>query len=276
MRIADALRRAASRLSGVSQSPRLDAEILLAYCMSRSRSSLFAYADEPLEPALSERLEQLVTARVSGQPVAYLIGRREFWSLSLAVNPAVLVPRADTECLVEWALALSLPADARVADLGTGSGAIALALAHERPHWQLWATDLSPAALAVAQANAMTHGLKRVEFAQGRWCAALPAHAALQLIVANPPYLAADDPHLPELSAEPQQALISGPQGLDDLAELCSSAGGYLACGGYLLLEHGCDQGAAVRALLTQAGFADVHTRRDYGGHERVSGGRWT
>lgn len=274
MRIADALQQAASRLGGVSQSPRLDAEVLLAHCLSRTRSSLFAYADDAVEPAAGERFEQLIAARAGGQPVAYLLGRWEFWSLSLQVNPAVLVPRADTECLVEWALELPLPADACVADLGTGSGAIALALAHERPGWQLRATDLSPAALAVAQANALDHGLHRIQFSCGRWCAALPAQAELHLIVANPPYLAASDPHLPMLHAEPAQALIAGPQGLEDLAELSAHAGRYLRAGGHLLLEHGHEQGAAVRALLAQAGYADVHSRRDYGGHERVSGGR--
>ncbi|MHA7817819.1 MAG: peptide chain release factor N(5)-glutamine methyltransferase [Pseudohaliea sp.] len=261
--------------SGDHDEARRDAEVLLGHCLGRPRSWLFTWpeAEVPAEPAA--RYRKLLARRRAGQPVAYLVGERDFWTLTLRVTGATLVPRPDTETLVSWALELPLPDDARVLDAGTGSGAIALALATERPRWRVTAVDRDPAALAVAAGNADRLGLGRVRFFESDWFAAL-AGERFDLVVANPPYLAADDPHLagPALAHEPVQALVAGPTGLEDLAALVAAAPGQLVPGGWLLLEHGCDQGAAVRGLLAGAGFDAVATRRDLAGLERASGGR--
>ncbi len=254
---------------------RRDAEVLLGHCLGRPRSWLFTWpeAEVPAEPAA--RYRNLLARRRGGEPVAYLVGERDFWSLSLRVTGATLVPRPDTETLVSWALELALPDEARVLDAGTGSGAIALALASERPRWRVTAVDRDPAALAVAAGNAQRLGLERVRFLVSDWFAALGGER-FDLVVANPPYLAADDPHLagPALAHEPAQALVAGPTGLEDLATLAAMAPAHLADGGWLLLEHGCDQAEAVRGLLAGAGFDAVATRRDLAGLERASGGR--
>jgi release factor glutamine methyltransferase len=261
--------------SGGDGEARRDAEVLLGHCLGRPRSWLFTWpeAEVPAEPAA--RYRDLLARRRAGEPVAYLVGERDFWSLSLRVTGATLVPRPDTETLVSWALELALPDDARVLDAGTGSGAIALALATERPRWRVTAVDRDPAALAVASGNAQRLGLGRVRFLVSDWFAALEGDS-FDLVVANPPYLAADDPHLsgPSLAHEPVQALVAGPTGLEDLAALAATAPAHLAGGGWLLLEHGCDQAAAVRGLLAGAGFDAVATRRDLAGLERASGGR--
>ncbi|GAP66110.1 (protein release factor)-glutamineN5-methyltransferase [Mizugakiibacter sediminis] len=218
----------------------------------------------------------LLARRLAGEPVAYLVGRRGFWSLELEVTPATLIPRAETERLVELALA-RLPADAaaRVADLGTGSGAIALAIARERPRARVVATDASAEALAVARRNAARLGLGNVVFAQGDWCAALGEARDFDLIVSNPPYIAAGDPHLGEgdLRFEPAAALASGADGLDAIRRIVRDARAHLRPGGGLLFEHGYRQGAAVRALLAAAGYREVFSARDLEGRERVSGG---
>ena len=253
---------------------RRDGEVLLGYCLGRPRSWLFTWpeAEVPAEPAA--RYRDLLARRRAGVPVAYLVGERDFWSLSLRVTRSTLVPRPDTETLVSRALALALPDDARVLDAGTGSGAIALALASERPGWRVSAVDRDPAALAVAAGNAERLGLGRVRLLESNWFAAL-AGERFDLVVANPPYLAADDPHLagPALAHEPERALVAGPTGLEDLAALTAAAPAHLAPGGWLLLEHGCDQGAAVRSLLADAGFEAVATHRDLAGLERASEG---
>ena len=258
------------RLSSV-----LDAELLLGHVLGRDRTHLRTHPESPVDAAQARAYAQALERRAAGEPVAYVVGYREFWSLRIAVNPAVLVPRPETELLVERALALRAAAESRVADLGTGSGAIALALAHERPEWHVVATDASRAALAVARANARALGLERVELVEGDWLAPL-AGRTFDLIVSNPPYVAPDDPVLAEapLRFEPRIALA--PPGSDALAclrSLIDSAPDHLAPGGWLLLEHGATQAADVAALLVARGFAHVRSHTDLAGHERMTEG---
>ena len=254
---------------------RREAEILLGYVLDRDRAWLAAHDTDPLPREQAARFRALWARRLAGEPVAYLTGRRGFWTLDLSVNADVLIPRPETELLVETALA-RIPGDAAwdLADLGTGSGAIALALARERPACRVLATDRSAEALAVARANARRHGIGNVDFREGDWWAPLEG-LRLDLIVSNPPYVPAADPHLSrgDVRFEPRGALASGPEGLDDLRTIIAGAPAHLHPGGTLLLEHGYDQGAAVRALLRAAGFTDVRTWRDLNGHERVSEG---
>ena len=266
------LLRRAGELPG--DEPRRDREILLGHCLDRSRTWLYAWPDAEVTEEQAARFRQLLALRRSGTPVAYLTGRREFWSLDLEVNPQTLIPRPETETLVEWALSLPLPAVAEVLDLGTGSGAIALALASERPRWRVSAVDASAGALQVARANAGRLGLQRVTFLASDWYAAL-AGRRFDLLVSNPPYIDPDDPHLArgDLRFEPRAALVAPGSGMADLARLAAGAPAHLRPGGWLLLEHGYGQGAPVRALLAEAGFLAVQTRRDLAGRERVSGG---
>ena len=250
----------------------------------RGRAWLLAHDDEVLPPSAQQQFEALTARRAAGEPLAYLTGFQSFYGLELAVNPAVLIPRPDTETLVDWALALPLQgpqdlATPQVLDMGTGSGAIALALKHSRATWQLTATDASEAALAVAQTNARRLGLAIV-FVQSDWFEALGPHAAqgarrlFHLIVSNPPYIVEGDAHLPALRHEPASALTSGLDGLADIRRIIAQAPAHLHTGGWLLLEHGYDQASAVRSLLVQAGFADVQSRCDLNGIERCSGGQ--
>lgn len=214
----------------------------------------------------------------AGEPLAYVIGHQPFWTLNLKVTPDTLVPRPDTEILVETALALPLQRHAEVVDLGTGTGAIALSLAIERPQWQVLATDIYPATLDVAQHNAREHGLSQVKFACGAWYAALtPDHQdqRFDLIVSNPPYIDADDVHMQALSAEPERALVAAQQGLADLAAIVTGAPAWLKAQGWLLLEHGYQQAQAVQQLLSQAGFRHVRSVQDYGGNDRLTLGQW-
>lgn len=265
---------AAGQLPGVEG--RHEAELLLLHVLGRERSWLFAHATDAVEPATEAAFAQLLQRRIQGEPVAYLLGRRGFWTLDLTVSPATLIPRPETERLVELALE-RLPADRplQVADLGTGSGAIALALASERPLAQVLATDMSPQALAVAAENARRHELVNVHFQQGSWHAAL-GQERFDLIATNPPYIAADDPHLAQgdLRFEPATALASGADGLDDIRVIIEGAPARLVAGGWLLIEHGWDQGPAIRALLEQAGFLEVSTALDLEHRDRVSLGR--
>jgi len=258
---------------------RLDAQLLLLHVLGQSptqRGWLLAHDTDPLSPNCATTLNTLAQRRLAGEPLAYITGSKAFYGLELQVSPDVLVPRPDTETLVDWALEVlpgtTKPAP-RVLDLGTGSGAIALALKATRPALAVWATDMSHAALTVAQANAQRLQLA-VTFNQGPWLAALPAGTPrFDAIVSNPPYIAEHDPHLAALGFEPIQALTSGANGLDDLLQIISAAPAHLQPGGWLLLEHGYDQAAAVRQLLTQCGFGQVQSRCDLAGIERCSGG---
>ena len=271
-----ALRAAAARLPGPDA--RHEAEQLLLHVLGRDRAWLFAHGDDPLPASGAATLDAWLARRASGEPLAYLLGRRGFWTLDLQVSPATLIPRPETERLVELALE-RLPDDRplRVADLGTGSGAIALALASERPLAQVVATDLSGDALQVAQANAETNRIANVAFRQGSWLAPL-AGQRFDLIASNPPYIADGDPHLMQgdLRYEPPAALSSGADGLDAIREIVAKAPAYLLPGGWLLLEHGWDQGEAIRALLLAAGFVDVATETDLEQRDRVTLGRVT
>lgn len=260
-----------------TDSPRLDAEVLLAHVLGRSRSHVRAWPERELAPAHGARYRALVRERLQGRPLAQITGRREFWSVELEITNAVLVPRPETEHLVEAALARMPAAGPGLAvDLGTGSGAVALALARERPGWRILATDISPAALAVARSNAARQAVGNLDFRLGDWLRALESDRA-QVIVSNPPYLADDDPLLgrPPLSFEPRTALAAGGDGLAALRRLAAGAPSHLLPGGWLLLEHGSSQGAAVRALLARSGFEALETLRDYAGLDRVSLGRW-
>nr|MDQ2702513.1 peptide chain release factor N(5)-glutamine methyltransferase [Pseudomonadota bacterium] len=240
-------------------------------------SWLYAHGGDSADPGIVEAYATLVARRIGGEPVAYLTGRRGFRHLELRVTPDTLVPRAETELLVELALERLPPQQAsRIADLGTGSGAIALALASERPRATVLATDASAAALAVARANAGDLGIDNVEFRAGDWFAPL-AGERFDLIASNPPYIALGDPHLDEgdLRFEPPAALSSGPDGLDAIRTIVRGAAAHLSPGGWLLLEHGWDQGGAVRVLLVAAGFDDVSTARDLEQRDRVTLGRY-
>ena len=268
MRVAEAL--AMARAQGLD---RLDAQLLLAHRLDRPRAWLVAHDDEPITADQELAYRHDVARRADGVPLAHLVGEREFYGLRLAVSPAVLVPRPDTEVLVDWALhclaGLSQP---RVLDLGTGSGAIAVSVAHARSDAIVTATDIDAAALEVAQANARMHGVT-LELLQGAWWQPV-AGRRFELILSNPPYIASDDPHLAALAHEPRHALTPGGDGLDALRVLAAGAPAHLVPGGHLLVEHGFDQGEAVRALLAAAGLEAIATRRDLAGHERCTGGR--
>lgn len=251
-------------------------ERLLAHALGRSRSWLYAHRDDPIDAVDADRFRALLARRAAGEPVAYLTGRRGFWSFDLRVTPDTLIPRPETERLVELVLA-RIPPEApspRLADLGTGSGAIALALAHERRRARVVAVDVSPGALEVARANAIELGLANVEFRLGDWLAPL-AGECFDLIASNPPYIAEGDPHLDDLRHEPAPALSSGPDGLDAIRTIACAAPAHLVPGGWLLFEHGWDQGDAVRGILGAAGFVEVMTDRDLEDRDRVTSGRW-
>lgn len=272
MTLQDALRQAAA--AGLD---RLDAQMLLLHALGRSphdRAWLIAHDSDPLPCDAAVQCNALVQRRQTGEPVAYLLGQRAFGGLTLAVDARVLVPRPDTEVLVEWALDVLPPpgSPARLLDLGTGSGAIALSVAARRPDTQVTATDASNDALAVAQANARRLDLP-VRFLHGSWLAAVPGEH-FQVIVSNPPYIAEGDPHLDALGHEPRSALTAGADGLDDLRRIIATAPDHLMAGGWLLLEHGHDQATAVRELLRDAGFSAVNSRTDLAGIERCSGGQ--
>jgi release factor glutamine methyltransferase len=269
--VAEALQTAARSLQSHSSSPRLDAEVLLAKILGLPRSGLIARGNDPVALDCERLYSRLIVERLRGAPVAYLTGTKEFWSLPIAVSPAVLVPRPETELLVELALQ-RLPQDqaARVLDLGTGSGAIALALAVERPRSRVTGVDISPAALEVAMQNSATLGVVHIDWRLGSWFEPV-RHQRFDLIVANPPYVAAADPALAALAAEPAIALTSGPSGLEALSAIAGAAGLHMRPHAWLVMEHGSDQATHVAELLARHGFTQVRTHLDLSGKPRVT-----
>ena len=276
MRIADGLRQARERLPE-SDSAGLDAELLLCSVLRCDRARLYARPEQGLSRTQAALFDERIAQRAEGRPVAYLLGKKEFWSLELSVSKDTLIPRPETELLVEQALEL-LPAGCarEVLDAGAGSGAIAIAIAKERPESRISAVDNSPAALAMARQNIAAHGLRRIRLIQADWLN-FKHERPYDLIVGNPPYIAADDPHLKrgDLRFEPRAALVAGQDGLAAIRQLVPGAARQLKPGGWLLLEHGWRQGRAVRALFKAAGFARIGTLRDHNRLERVTGGQW-
>jgi release factor glutamine methyltransferase len=270
--VSAALAHATEELKHSSDSAELDAQLLLAHVLAKSRTWLYTWPDHQLTENEQTQFLQLCARRAQGEPVAYLLGKREFWKFELQVSPAVLIPRPETELLVELALQLLNTEQAHVADLGTGSGAIALALAYERAHWQVFATDLHQQALAIAKLNAQQLKLANLTFLVGNWCEPLP-NGDYNLIVSNPPYIDADDPHMQQgdLRFEPRTALVAADHGLSDIQQIAQQAREKLMPGGHLLLEHGWQQGAAVRNILHELGYTHVQTMRDHGDRDRVT-----
>ena len=276
MRIAEGLRRARERLPE-SDSAGLDAELLLCSVLRCDRARLYARPEQGLSQTQAALFDERIEQRAEGRPIAYLLGKKEFWSLALSVSKDTLIPRPETELLVERALAL-LPAGCarEVLDAGAGSGAIAIAIAKERPASRIVAVDNSPAALTIARKNIAAHGLRRIKLIQADWLN-FKHERPYDLIVSNPPYIAADDPHLKrgDLRFEPRAALVAGQDGLAAIRQLVPGAAPHLKPGGWLLLEHGWRQGRAVRALFKAARFGRVGTLRDHNRLERVTGGQW-
>ncbi|WP_437890775.1 peptide chain release factor N(5)-glutamine methyltransferase [Phytobacter sp. V91] len=265
------LQTAIARLSG-SESPRRDAEILLGFVTGRARTFVLAFGETQLSAEQHQQLEKLLARRERGEPVAHLIGVREFWSLPLFVSAATLIPRPDTECLVEQALN-RLPAEpVRILDLGTGTGAIGLALASERADCQVTAVDVVPDAVQLAKRNAQHHGIENITLLESHWFSALEGEC-FEMIVSNPPYIDEQDPHLAEgdVRFEPRSALVAAQEGLADIAWIIAQSRRFLRPGGWLLIEHGWQQGSAVRTLFVEQGYGEVETCRDYGGNERLT-----
>jgi release factor glutamine methyltransferase len=271
LRISDALSAATDRLRETSESPRLDAELLLARALDVQRSYLFAHPEEEMDCGGFERFSSSVERRVNGMPMAYITGEKEFWSMTLIVTPATLVPRPETEVLVEQAL-MHIPRRAamQVLDLGTGSGAVALAIARERPACEIVATDISEGALAVAKENARQTVTPNVEFVLGSWLEPV-AGRNFDIIVSNPPYVAGSDPHLHKLQHEPQQALAAGSDGLDAIRQIARDAVGVMNPDGKILFEHGESQADAIAAILEAAGWSDIVNTKDLAGLPRVT-----
>ena len=267
--LAEQIRAAALRLGDRNEAARL-----AALALDQPLGWIFAHGDEPLDPRLVHRFAEMVDRRAQGVPFAYIAGRREFFGRDFSVSPSVLIPRPETEHLVEWSLELPLPDDARVLDVGTGSGCIILSLAAERTGWRCTATDISKEALAVAAINRERLQLPQVRFLQGNLLEPID-ETGFDLVVSNPPYVAAEDPHLEDgdIRFEPEIALASSLDGLGHIRNLVESARSVLANGGWLLIEHGYDQAEAVRRLLRDHGYENIASRRDLAGIERVTGG---
>jgi release factor glutamine methyltransferase len=275
--IATALQEARNLLEGLSETPKLDAEVLLARVLNRDRSYLRAWPERTLSPDEFDRFQDLVQRRQSGTPVAYLFGEKEFWSRTFKVRPDVLIPRPETELLVDLALtAMAASQITDILDLGTGSGAIAITIAAERPFSHITATDLSPEALKVAQENADRLGVRNIRFQLGNWFDAVASDGRFDLIVSNPPYVADDDPHLSrgDVRFEPSLALKGGLHGLDALRIIARDARDHLNPNGHLILEHGFNQANAVADLLGTFGYTEIRHHQDLQGHFRVTTAR--
>ena len=269
------LRKAALQLIE-SDSPKRDAEILLGYVTKRTRTYLIAFNETVLSSDELAQLSQLLTRRIKGEPIAYLVGEREFWSLPLKVSPATLIPRPDTECLVERALE-KLPSEPTcILDLGTGTGAIALAMASERPDCHIVGVDFQAEAVKLAQENASNLALNNTEFMESCWFSSLSGHQ-FGMIISNPPYIDENDEHIHQgdVRFEPLTALVAGKNGFADIEIIIETARQFLTDNGWVLLEHGWQQGEGVRNIFTDKGYCCVETFRDYGGNERVTVGRW-
>ncbi|WP_428771831.1 peptide chain release factor N(5)-glutamine methyltransferase [Vibrio sp.] len=275
--VQQALDNACARLTASgSDSPSLDAAVLLCHSLGKPRSFLFTWPDKILDAEQLAAFEQLLLRREQGEPVAYITGEREFWSLPLKVAPATLIPRPDTERLVELALDKAAQVQGDILDLGTGTGAIALALASELPQRQVTGIDLRPEAAQLAAENAAHLAINNCQFLHGSWFEPLPSGTKFALIVSNPPYIDDRDPHLGQgdVRFEPRSALVADEQGLADIRHIATYARQYLQDGGWLLFEHGYDQAEAARQLLTQLGYQQVATEKDYGGNDRVTFGQ--
>jgi release factor glutamine methyltransferase len=275
--LGEVTRQATQLLANVSDSARLDAELLIAHVLNIPRSRFIADPDLELDQQQVNNVHEIIQRRAKGEPVAYLLGCKHFWDLELKVTPDVLIPRPDTELLVETALTL-FPADKAITviDLGTGSGAIAIAIAKARPHWHVCASDESKAALAVAIENAEQYQLHNLTLLQSHWFDNLVEGKRYHLILSNPPYIPINDPHLQQgdVCFEPREALVSGIEGLDAIRYLITASKQHLLDGGWLMLEHGYDQGERVCQLFVDNGYKDVHQRKDLGGHVRVTLGK--
>ncbi|MGL6171119.1 MAG: peptide chain release factor N(5)-glutamine methyltransferase [Vibrio sp.] len=260
-----------------SDSPALDAAVLLCHVLAKPRSYLLTWPDKVLDQATLAAWQNLLARRIAGEPVAYILGEREFWSLPLKVSPATLIPRPDTERLVELALEKAALIDGELLDLGTGTGAIALALASELPTRRVTGIDLRPEAAELAQENATRLALGNTQFLQGSWFSPLVYGTKFALIVSNPPYIDPHDPHLDQgdVRFEPKSALVAAENGLADIRYISSHAPDFLLDGGWLLFEHGYDQGAAVRTMLHQLGYQSITTEQDYAGNDRVTLGQF-
>lgn len=274
--IGEALQWGFSTLASSSTSANLDAEVLLQYCLGKNRTFLYTWPERPLTSEQWKHFEQLINRRAKGVPVAHILGEREFWSLKFLVNETTLIPRPDTEMLVETALNLPLPDNARVLDMGTGTGAIALALASERPNWRITALDKVDDAVALAKANREQLGLSQVEILQSDWFSAV-RDADFDLIVSNPPYIDEHDEHLAmgDVRFEPLSALTAADEGYADLNHIAMHAREHLKVGGYLLLEHGFAQALKLRETLVSLGYDKVATVRDFGSNDRCTLGLW-
>ncbi len=272
-------RRAIKELSPSSPSAYLDAELLFAHVLGLTRAQLHSqHPDRLLTTRQQKHIKQLIARRQKGEPIAYLLGRQEFWSLSFEVTPEVLIPRPETELLVQQVLASFGMEQRKILDLGTGSAAISVALALSRPAWQFVATDYSPGALQVAERNISRYHIKTIELRQGDWCRALLVDEKFDVILSNPPYLACDDPHLQTecaLAYEPKNALISGKKGLNDLETIIQQAHAHLHEDGILFLEHGYQQAVLVEEFFLKYGYQQIKNYKDWAGHQRVSSGKW-
>ena len=257
-----------------SDSPQLDADLILMHVLKKSRAQLLISLNDSIDENSLKNIDDLISRRCHGEPIAYLLGHQPFWTLDLIVTTDTLIPRPETECLIEWALEnFSGKNNLDVADLGTGTGAIAIALATEKPNWIIDATDFSSHALMIAKENAKKYAVKNISFYEGDWFDALP-HKKYDLIFSNPPYIAENDSHLAKLQFEPQSALVSGINGLDAILKIVNQATCFLKSGGTLIIEHGFDQADAVKLIFENAGFKAIKNHRDLAGNNRFTTGK--